>query len=258
MAVPTEIACGQQKAKAAELREFFGGRELPVNRKMVCPFGREAAAKNEIVYVELSEDKDRWHEAIFAAARTYRSERRPALVIISPEDPPDHMLSRLQTHMLFVAAGFAIEHQEKAATPDRLTAYWYGKILPALLAKPDVNICPTVGVAEPHNVIAFSSCHDPTHFRYAPHLALAVVRWEDILRTGHENMPVAKGINREMIERLRALGLLIEREEGEECVMDNQLYCMRGTQVYADPRMIQLQTPPKGRARILKDVEPAV
>lgn len=222
--------------KAHELQIFFEGRELPPSKKIVCPFGIEAAQKNTILYAHAPslDEPEAVRQNLYQAIRKYRRNPERVLVVIAPEDEPNHDLSRITIYQLFAELGLACEHEENTGQPlPEIKKRWRETILTRLLSDPQGEIAGTIGQQERHNVIAMGPCFDPTHPRYAPHLILVVIRFAEIIAVGQgDGVRAARSIQHSMHDRLRALGLVtVIDAEGRVVILDNELYPARAIQI---------------------------
>ncbi len=218
------------RSKSEILHAHFGGRDLPSDEKIVCPWGIEAALRNDIVYAQMSGNPDEWHGAMFQAIRDYRRNRKSTLVIIAPEDPPTHQDSRLLASQLFLELSAAFEHHQKNGEPLPAIKARYRAMYARLLANPSARL--TAGAVrgrEPQNVVAMGPLFERPHGRYAPHLCLVALRFEDIAAAGGgeqlTNLSALQARQRRERERLHALGAIRVIDEGGEIViLNNEFY----------------------------------
>lgn len=216
------------------LHAHFCGKHLPAEERIVCPWGIEAALRDDIVYAEMPRDSGEWHQAMFQAIRTYRSDRKAALVIVAPEDLETHEASRLFASQLFLELSCAFEHADNTREPLSQIKARYEIMLQRLLLNPKARIVAGTiktrgGMKESQNVVAMGPLFARPHARYAPHLCLVSIRYGDIIEAGGgeelTNIKALRARQQREHERLRELGAIrVIDEGGEVIILDNEFY----------------------------------
>ncbi|GEM_PF-6421849 len=231
------------RSKSEVLHAHFGGRHLPPDGKIVCPWGIEAALKDDVVYAQMSPSPDEWHSAMFQAIREYRSRRKSVLVVVAPEDPPTHDESRLLASRLFLELSCAFEHHANTGPLPQIKARWRA-MYDRLLTNPRAKLkAGAIRGREPQNVVAMGPLYDRPHSRYAPHLCLVSLRIHDILSvTDGGKMEALQAQQRREKERLRPLGVIqVIDEDGDVIILDNEFYAEKYLQISEERYALRLR-----------------
>jgi len=204
-------------------------RYFLMGKMNVCPFGREAAEADNIVYANAEPGN---LSKLEEAARRFEEEGKSVFVAIGPSDPVtfDHEEGYLQSVHLFteLANIFIPERKEDWKTiRTHVSGGGFCEIDPSLGGvglerKYIFPLGPQFGEGHPH---------------YAPHLSLVVTRSADIYEAYTSDPKKVLGMNERMKQMLSNMGLLRVEAEGGKIFFDDGFYGVTGTEMKPDPEI---------------------
>ena len=203
-----------------KLRKFFRGKEN------ICPFGREAAERGVVRFVEVSALMPQ--EQIFDAARALAAGEAEALAVVSPSDPGNHELGRIEAYSLHIELSIAMARiAEPAKSLDEISAAWMNVRTHIASGAQSEALSALIGsgrLEEQLYAIAMGPQFGAMHPRFSPHLCLVVIGAAALEKAAEENPGMAASIRERVKARLRKTGSLQGDTDAPRLIVGDEFY----------------------------------